>query len=90
MRNDKTPVFNDDEDDLVRCRRVRDKFNARFKTLDELFAWLQTLEPKAAVNRRGRAATRKAAATGVRAARVSKRSLTVAARQAHNAHTHDR
>ena len=56
-RKDKPPI-NDDEDDLVRCRRVRDEFNARFKTLDELFAWLQTLEPKEPASRRARATAR--------------------------------
>jgi hypothetical protein len=60
MTSGKKPVFNDSEDDLVRCRRVRDEFNARFKTLDELFAWLEKLEQNEPSPKRGRATARTA------------------------------
>ncbi|MGD0092099.1 MAG: hypothetical protein ABSE73_19470 [Planctomycetota bacterium] len=37
--------LDDDDDEVMReCRRVRDELNRRFKTLDELFAWLGDLE----------------------------------------------
>jgi len=59
MNNDKKPVLNDDEDDLVRCRRVREELSKRFKTLDEAFAYFQALDRKAEA-RRARATARSA------------------------------
>ena len=36
--------LDDDDEVMRRCRRVRDELDRRFKTLDELFAWLTSLE----------------------------------------------
>ncbi|MCY3024251.1 MAG: hypothetical protein NTW87_35185 [Planctomycetota bacterium] len=60
MTNERKPVFNDDEDDLVRCRRVREELSRRFKTLDEAFAYFQALDRKYGIGKRGRAAARTA------------------------------
>ena len=49
------PMPFEEEDDVVRCRRVRDEFNRRFKTVDAAFAHLQELEKKYGVTKPGQA-----------------------------------
>ena len=58
--------LDDDDEVMRRCRRVRDELDRRFKTLDELFAWLTSLEKqvgsrhyvKPAARRKSRATAR--------------------------------
>lgn len=60
MTSGKKPVFNDDEDDLVRCRRVREGLSSRFKTVDEMLKYAEELDRKYGVTKRGRAIARTA------------------------------
>lgn len=39
----KQPIEDKDEDEVTRCRRVREELDKRFNTLDEAFAHLEKL-----------------------------------------------
>ena len=60
MNKRSMPPFAEEEDDLVRCRRVREEISKRFKTEDEMLAYVHGLEWKYGVTQRGRAAARMA------------------------------
>jgi hypothetical protein len=55
MNKKTTPLVVEEEDDLVRCRRVREELSRRFKTEEEMLAFVEGLEKKYGVTKRGRA-----------------------------------
>lgn len=52
------PPMAEEEDDLLRCRRVREELSRRFKTEEEMLAYIQGLERKYGVTKRGHAVAR--------------------------------
>ena len=56
----KLSLEDEEEDVVTRCRRVRDEFNKRFKTVDALFDYLAEFRKQRGIKTAKARATRKA------------------------------
>ena len=56
----KLPLEDEEEDEVTRCRRVREEFDKRFKTIDEMFDYCARLHKQHGIKSAKARATRKA------------------------------